>query len=145
MNAELQVGCFFAYGESGILDARDRLADLRQEYALVELAMDNWNRVQLGAELTREGVRVVDLPQKDVRMSPASDRLRTAITEQRLVLPNDPALTLHAANAVMRLNRRGWRIERPDRASPVDGMISLAMAVERVETQPQAVRLNGWI
>jgi phage terminase large subunit-like protein len=144
-NEALQVGSFIAYGEDGILRARDRLAELREDYDLVELAADDWQGVQLMAELQREGVNVVQFPQSDVRMSPASDRLRTAITERRVTLPPDPELARHAANAVMRQNRRGWRIDKPDRESPVDGMIALAMVLERTEARPEPVRLLAWV
>lgn len=54
-------------------------------------------------------------------------------------------LTRHAANAVQRHVRRGWRLEKPDRSSPIDGMISLAMVLDRCEQSPEPVRLVGWV
>ena len=77
-------------------------------------------------------------------MVPASQRLRDAIVDRRLVLPDDPTLALHAANAVQRHGRRRWRLERPDRSSPVDSLVALCMASERAEHRPEPVRLLGW-
>lgn len=61
------------------------------------------------------------------------------------MLPPDPTLAAHAANALQRHSRRGWRLDRPDRTSPIDGIIALAIALERAENRPAPVRLIGWI
>ena len=90
-------------------------------------------------------MRCVELPQTDVRICPASQRLRSAIVENRITLPADAELARHATNAVQRHVRRGWRLEKPDRSSPIDGVISLAMALDRCEQQPEPARLVGWI
>lgn len=145
MNDALQVGSAIFHGDDGILRARDKLAELRQDFNLLELAADDWQGVQLMAELSREGVNVVQFAQSDARMSPASDRLRSAIVEKRITLPPDPELARHAANAIMRLNRRGWRIDKPDRASPVDGMVALAMVLERTEAKPEPFKFHGFV
>jgi hypothetical protein len=78
-------------------------------------------------------------------MVPASQRLREAIAENRITLPDDRQLALHAANAVQRHGRRGWRLERPDRSSPIDGLIALAMALDRAEQRVEPARLVGWL
>ena len=57
----------------------------------------------------------------------------------------DRTLALHAANGVQRHGRRGWRLDKPDRSSPIDGLVALAMALERAEHRPAPVRLLGWI
>lgn len=145
-NESLQVGCWIGTGDEAIFGARDRLAELRQDFRVVELTADPWRAKQLMLELEREeGLRCVELPQTDARMCPASDRLRRAIMEERLTLPDDAALTRHASNAVQRHTRRGWRIEKPDRHSPVDAMVALAMLLERIEEKPEPVRLLRWV
>lgn len=60
-------------------------------------------------------------------------------------MPDDPELARRAANAVQRHVRRGWRLEKPDRASPIDAVVSLAMALDRVEQRPEPVRMLGWV
>jgi hypothetical protein len=40
---------------------------------------------------------------------------------------------------------RGWRIEAPDRSSNVDAIVALMMALDRLENQPEPVKLLGWL
>jgi phage terminase large subunit-like protein len=100
---------------------------------------------QAALELEREGLRVVQFPQSDPRMCPASDRLYRAIAEKRLVLPPDPKLRAHAANGVARHTRRGWRLDRASRSANVDGVVALAMALDRAAARPEPVALLGWL
>jgi hypothetical protein len=51
----------------------------------------------------------------------------------------------HAANAVARDTRRGWRIDKADRNANVDGLVALMMCLERAEARPEPVRLLGWL
>jgi hypothetical protein len=99
----------------------------------------------LGQELAERGITASSYPQTDQRAIPASARLHDAIVRQKLVLPSDPELRRHAANAVARSKPRGWRIEAPDRSSNVDGVVALMMALDRFENQPQPARLVGWL
>jgi hypothetical protein len=50
-----------------------------------------------------------------------------------------------AANGVARQKPRGWKIEAPDRSSNVDGITALMMALDRLENQPEPVKLIGWL
>jgi phage terminase large subunit-like protein len=77
--------------------------------------------------------------------TPAARRLGDAVVRQRLLLPDDPELREHAANAVARQKPRGWRIEAPDRSSNVDGVVALMMALDRLENRPQPTRFVGWL
>jgi hypothetical protein len=72
-------------------------------------------------------------------------RLHAAITEQRLVLPDDPRLAQHAAHAIARHSRRGWRLDKASRTDHFDALIALCMALERGEHQPEPAQLLGWL
>jgi phage terminase large subunit-like protein len=87
----------------------------------------------------------VQFNQNDQRMVPASERLYSAIVDRRLTLPNDPELARHSANATAKHSRRGWRISKPDDRTHIDGIVALAMAVERAEHRPEPVELLGWL
>jgi hypothetical protein len=78
-------------------------------------------------------------------MIPASARLHAAVVERKLTLPNDRELARHAADAIARHSRRGWRIDKPNPRANIDAMIALAMAVERAEQVPEPVQLVGWL
>lgn len=54
-------------------------------------------------------------------------------------------LRQHAADAIAKSKTRGWRIDAPDRATNIDAIIALAMALDRFENQPEPVKLLGWL
>ena len=64
--------------------------------------------------------------------------------ERRLTHPSHPDLNRHIAAAIARDTPRGWRLDKAHRAA-IDGVIALAMAVERAEHKAEPVRLLGWL
>ena len=147
MNERLHVGCASFSGEDGVLRARDLIEGLAEMYNVVEVAFDPWRASQVALELGERGIRCSGFPQTDARMIPASAALHRAVVERRLVLPPDPVLSQHAANAVARQSRRGWRVDRPDRSagSNIDLVVALAMALDRLENQPRGLEVVGWV
>ncbi len=88
---------------------------------------------------------MIAFPQTDVRMIPASAGFHRAVVERRLLVPADPQLREHAANAVAKHSRRGWRLDAPTKRLNIDGLIALAMALDRAERRPEPVRLLGFV
>ena len=74
-----------------------------------------------------------------------SERLYRAVIEGRLTHGNDPTLNAHVANAIAKDGPRGWRIDKAHRSAQVDGVIALAMAVERAEEKAAPVELVEWL
>ena len=58
---------------------------------------------------------------------------------------DDPELAKHAADAIAKHSRRGWRIDKPTKRTHIDGLIALMMAIDRVENQPAPVQVIGWL
>ena len=87
---------------------------------------------------------MVEFPQFDSRLVPATDRLYRAVTEGRLTHPDDPKLNAHVEGSMLRETRRGARIDKRP-SSNNDGVIALLMAVDRMEHRPQAAKLLGWV
>ena len=123
----------------------DHVRALARQYNVRELIADPWRFGQAAQELEREGMTVVVFPQHDARMIPASARLHAAIVELRITLPANPELARHAADAIARHSRRGWRIDKPNPRANIDGIVALCMAVERAEFKPEPVELLGWL
>src|SRR5215213_9460277 len=145
VNDALHVGCEIFQGDGAILDVADLVRSLAHRYQVVELAFDPWRAGQLAQELAREGMTVGVFPQSDARMMPASAVLFDAITEKRITLPASPELAQHAAGAIAKHSRRGWRIDKPTSRVHIDGIIALCMAVDRHANQSAPAELLGWI
>jgi phage terminase large subunit-like protein len=145
VNERLQVGVEIFHGESGVLECLDAVRELGARYRVVELVFDPWRFGQAAQELAREGVTVVEFPQHDGRMIPASQRLHAAITERRVTLPDDRELARHAADTIARHSRRGWRIDKPTKETNIDAIVALCMALERAEQPLREPKLIGWL
>ncbi len=131
VSERLHVGCSIYHGDEGVLECVAQVRGLAACYRVEEVVFDPWRFGQAAQELERERLRVVAFPQTDVRMIPASGRLHRAIIERRLTLPPSRELAEHAAAAIARHSRRGWRIDKVTRSDSIDATIALAMAVER--------------
>lgn len=145
LNAKLHVGAAIFHGDAGVLECVEQVRELARTYSLQDLAYDPWRFGQGAQELERERISTLAWPQSDTRMCPASVRLHAAIVEKRLTLPDDEQLAAHAAHAIARHSRRGWRLDKAGRTDNIDAMIALCMALERAEHRPEPVELLGWL
>jgi len=59
---------------------------------------------------------------------------------RRVMLPDDPVLAEHAANAVARHGRRGWRIDRPPARPHIGAIIALATCLDIATHRPEPVK-----
>jgi len=146
ISAGLHVGCAIYHGDAGVLECVAQVRDLAGRYRVREVIYDPWRFGQAAQELARERITVLEFPQTDVRMVPASVRLHAAIVERRLVLPDYDELAKHAANTIAKHSRRGWRIDKASPRDHMDAIVALCMALERAEQPaPEPVRLVGWL
>jgi phage terminase large subunit-like protein len=147
VNAAGHVGVEIVEGERGPLEARAVIEDLADRYTVAEVVFDPWRASTIAVELEERGLTCTAFPQSDSRMIPASAALHRAVVERRLVVPDDPVLSAHAANAVARHGRRGWRLDRPSRSpgTNIDSLVALVMALDASEHEPAPVQLLGWI
>ena len=91
------------------------------------------------------GLRIIEWPQSETRMTICSENLHRLVVEQRLRHPGDAELDRHVANAVAKPTPRGWRLVKSADAAQIDGVVALAMAAERAEMSEPAPKLLGWI
>jgi phage terminase large subunit-like protein len=136
VNERLHVGVEIFHGEAGVLECVDLVRELAGTYQVVEVAFDPWRFGQAAQELAQRGIRVVEFPQHDGRMIPASQRLHAAIVERRITLPDNRELAKHAADTIARHSRRGWRVDKPTKETNIDAIVALCMAVDRASEPP---------
>ncbi len=109
------------------------IRELARRYQVTAVAYDPW-RFQRSAEILEdEGMMMLEFPQTNARMAPASQGLFDAIVEGRIVHDGDRALKAHIAQAVARDSDRGWRLSKRHASKPMDGAVALALAVAVVD------------
>jgi phage terminase large subunit-like protein len=100
----------------------------------------------MAMEWDQRGLEVITFPQHDGNMIRASQVLHDAVVEGRLVHPDDEQLNAHVAAAVAKHALRGWRISKAERSENIDGVIALAMAVDRaLAPKPPPARFLGFL
>ena len=78
---------------------------------------------------------MVEYPQHDSRMIPASQNLYQMVAEGRIAHDGDPTLKRHVENAVADQKPRGWRLTKPKGSrKKIDAAIALAIAAHRAQT-----------
>lgn len=142
---DLRVGCAIYQGDDAVLRVTDRLRALANTLTIREIAYDPWRFQQAALELEQEGLPVVQYPQSNDRMVPATERLYAAIVERRIKHPSDPDLDRHLTLTVARDTPRGLRIDKQRTRDQIDGAVALAMAVDRAEQKSAPVELLGWL
>lgn len=144
---DLRVRAWFWQGEDGERQVAEHVRDLARRHPIREVAYDPWHFHGEALRLEERGLRLFQFAQSASRMVPASEKLYAAIVEKRLTHPNDPTLNEHVARAVAKETPRGWRLDKANEGDQVDGVIALAMVVDRVEAsnRQKPARLIGWL
>lgn len=80
--------------------------------------------------LSDEGLNMVEYPQTDPRMCPASELLYELVVTERLAHDGDPTLDRHVHGCVPKYKERGWRLAKPTGSSRrIDAAIALTIGV----------------
>jgi phage terminase large subunit-like protein len=112
-----------------------KLRELADRYEVLEVAYDPWSLERSAQILAEEGLEMVACPQTEARMAPATSRLRDAVEAGRLAHDGDPELAAHVLAGVLTESERGPRISKRKSRAAIDGLVALAMAVERLEAR----------
>ena len=142
---DLRVGIEIFEGDEAVLEVAARVRALASRFDVAEVAFDPWRFQAPAIELERDGLPVIQFPQTNVRMVPASERLYSAVREGKLRHPNDPGLNRHVARTIARKTERGWRIDKTRSRDKIDGVVALAMAVDRASNRAEAADVIGWL
>jgi len=146
VDSQLHVGVKVIEGTGTAHEIDATVDDLARKYRIREVVADPWHVVgYLSERWEQRGLLVVEYPQFDSRLVPGTDVLLRAVTEGRLVHPDDPALNRHVEGSRLRDTRRGVRIDKREGRNN-DGLVALLVAVSRMEVKPpEPVRLLGWL
>lgn len=79
--------------------------------------------------LSADGLNMLEVPQNDTRMVPASQRFFEVIKVGEIEHDGDITMRKHIRSVVPKMRERGWRINKMDASKSIDGAIAGAMAV----------------
>ena len=119
-----------------VADVRAAVLAVAHDHAVAEVVYDP-HQFQESAELLEEqGLCMVEMPQSDSRMAPASETLFELIREGRLVHDGDPEMRSQILAAVPAETERGVRISKRRSKARIDAAVALAMAADRAVKAP---------
>ncbi len=106
-------------------------------YTLRGVGFDPWQFRRSAEILSSDGIRMIEVPQVEKHMVPASQLVYDLVEQQNIIHDGDPILRQHVLNAEAKQTSRGtWRLVKPlqthgrrvDESQKVDAAIALAMA-----------------
>lgn len=140
--------------ELNIFEVEEHLKELRAAFPTPTTEIDG--RVLPGPEfcydpayfhrsaaiLEGEGLAMVEFPQHDSRMIPASQGFYQRIVERKIAHDGDPTLARHIGNATADQKPRGWRLTKPKGSrKKIDAAVAAAIASHRaLEPSPEPKR-----
>ena len=98
-------------------------------------AYDPWRFRSEAEGLTGEGLALVEFPQTDQRMVPASQGFYEAIMKTKIAHDGDPLLKQHVQQVTADPRPRGWRMSKPAGSTrKIDAAIAAAIALYCCQT-----------
>lgn len=136
-----------------LAEVRGHIRDLRERFpAPAGVGADNrrikgpvfcydpWGFGESASELESEGLAMLEVPQTDARLVPATRLLFDLIIGKRLVHDGNPTLREHMANVLAKQRGASWRIGHPlNPQKKVDGATALVTGLTELP-EPTVVR-----
>ena len=107
---------------------------------------DPWGFREAANVLWDEGLAMIEVPQSNERLGPATRAFYDAVLDRRIAHDADPTLAGHLRNvAALPLGDHGWRLRKVTRTSSrkIDGAIAAVVAVHQA-LEPAPPTRGGW-
>jgi phage terminase large subunit-like protein len=114
-----------------VTDVMEHIRELSRLYQVVAVSFDPRFFDVPAKMLADEGLPMVEIPQSPERMTPVVGSLLELIRRGELHHDGDAILGQHVLNAVPRFNERGFTLQKSKSRGRIDGVIALALAVDR--------------
>ena len=114
-------------------EVKDALRACCRRWKVLEIAWDPYLWLDAAEELIDEGLPIVEFPQNQSRMAPATQRFYELVTTGGLTQSGDRRLARHVGNTVLKMDSRGSRIVKESPHSPrkIDLAVGAVMGVDR--------------
>jgi len=115
------------------LEVEDRIRDFARMYQIVEIVADPYRWQRTLQVFEREGFEVLEYPQTDTRLMPATAAFRKAVKDKALSHDGNLKLAQHLVHATVKETSRGARLFKPSNSSPlkIDLAVAAVMALDR--------------
>jgi phage terminase large subunit-like protein len=134
--------------EGMVLDLRATagatLREYRERFDIRAVVYDPYQLAVLAAELTQDGLPMVEFPQTLDRLTAVGQNLLDLLTGQNLVLYPSDELEDQALNTVAVESARGWRIAKATSSRKVDAIVALGMAAHRCIADAAVPPVHLW-
>jgi hypothetical protein len=114
----------------------DFIRDCARRFVVRTVAFDPWRFDRSAEILMNEGIEMLEFPQSNERMAPASQGLFDAVVETRLAFPDDKVIAgqMEAATA-KQVGRDAWRLDKTQAAEAMDYAVALSIALKVAEDE----------
>jgi phage terminase large subunit-like protein len=117
-------------------DVEEHVAALCERFTVRTVAFDKHLFVGSAQRLEEAGAPMVEFPQNNSRMVPATQLLHEVIATRRLRHGGDPIARSHALAAVVAETEMGLRIRKTASRDRIDSLVALAMAISVADATP---------
>jgi phage terminase large subunit-like protein len=146
--------------ELDVRQVMDHLRELRAEYPKPATRIDGrtrdgpafcydpWGFREAAQVLWDEGLAMIEVPQTNERLGPATRAFYDAVIDGRIAHDGDPTLATHLRNVLaVPLGDHGWRLRKITRTSArkIDGAIAAVMAVQQALQPAPARRMVAFL
>lgn len=126
-----------------VTDVMGHLRELNTAYDVQAISYDPRFMDVPAKMLADEGLRMVEIPQSVERMTTVLGSLLELVKLGGIRHDGDAGLAEHVLNAVARINEHGFTLQKSKSRGRIDGVIALALAVDRaMRTPPPAAEAN---
>lgn len=109
-----------------------KIAELRKEFNIKELAFDRWGAAKIIQEMAEMGLKIIPFGQGFASMSSPSIDLLRLIKSGQLHHGNNPVLRWMADNVVVKLDPSGnIKPDKSKSTNRIDGIVAMIMALDR--------------
>jgi phage terminase large subunit-like protein len=116
-----------------VQEVEQTIREACRRYNVLEVVADPYRWTRTLQVLQDERIPVSEFPQSPSRMTPATTGLYEAVVNGAVTHDGDPTLARHVANAVLRVDSRGSRLQKEHRDSKrrIDLAVAAVMAHDR--------------
>ena len=127
-----------------VTDVMQHLRELAARYRVEAISFDARLFDVPAKMLEDEGLPMAEVPQSVEKMTPICGSLLEIIKDRKLHHDGDEAFSTHVLNAVPRFNERGFTLQKSKSRGRIDGVIALALAIERALHHESSEVLAAW-